>query len=276
MTRPTLCTLIFWIVAAGPSGVSAATVLYDVDFSADTIGSAPTTGNGPFPRTVPSPNTTVPALGPGVVVGSAGPLDDQPVLFDQDGSSGIYQLHLDLPASNSLDAECFFAGGTVQACTDFDPLSTHFSISFDVVVLELAPLSSTLRESRFALILDAPSVRRLDFASDGTIAVAGGSVSVFDPLAIGSYEFQTSLSVTVDVNLALDEWATSINGTELYRDSFGDAINVTRLRFGLGTTTPGAAAIDNISILAVPEPGTALLLVMGLGLLALRSSTRRS
>jgi hypothetical protein len=67
---------------------SASTLLYQVDFFSDTVGSPAMIGEGPFPRYLPSPQIDS-ALGPGVVVSSAGPLDDQPVLSDQDGSSGF-------------------------------------------------------------------------------------------------------------------------------------------------------------------------------------------
>ena len=151
---------------------------------------------------------------------------------------------------------------------------SQFSISFDLTVLDLAPLSPTLDESGFSLLLDTPDVRRLDFKHDGTIAVAGGAVSVFNPLTIGSYQRMELLAVTVNVDLALDEWSTAINGAEIYRGGFGGPTNLFSLRFGLGTRTPGAAAIDNIVVLAVPEPRAALLLALGLGVLALRGQLR--
>ena len=246
------------------------TLLYQIDFSSDALGSRPAFDLGPFPRTGPSdPLPSFPAdLDPGTVVASAGPLNDKPLLFDHTGilpfpNNDFQQLHLDLPGLNTFqpDPTCVLSGGTEQECR-FDPLSSHYEIAFDLTVLELAP------DSGFGLLLDTPAFRALTFGADGGILVNVPNGPNPGPVQIGSYELGELLQVGVEVDLIASEWATSINGTELYRDSFGNAFNVHALRFGLGTGSPGRVAIDNISVAAIPEPQTGALLSLGIAALA--------
>lgn len=234
-------------------------VFYDIDFSSDTVGAPPATSQWfeEFPRAHPSN-----AIGNLTVVEAAGPLGDQPLHFTVGPN----------PPGEHLQ--------TNQIYLDLDYFrhyTNYFEILFEATVLSLGPIVLPYNvASSFSVILDAPSVRRVDFNYDGTITKY---VSVPSPVltTIGSYTMGQKLDVAIGVNLVDDLWSIAIGGTTLHVGDFGLSSSLNPVRFGLATATiSGEAAIDNIRVVTVPEPAAGALLVLGLTILGARSPRRHA
>lgn len=206
-------------------------------------------------------------------------------------------LLYDLTFSGSNTGSYFTVFGTPSVQTSVGPLTNalvfHAVKSYDQIQLPInvkAPgydiqydvITHGLLNSNynFALLLDTPEVRRIDF--DG----GSDKISVFQPSSYGqliNFSDDQVYHFDISVNLTTARLAITINGAQEYSAPL-DATAVVSLRFSMApnngsasvTDAPGTyAAIDNVIISTVPEPGTvgfgvSMVLFAGLGVVRRR------
>src|SRR6185503_11975855 len=109
-----------------------------------------------------------------------------------------------------------------------------------------------------SVIFDTPTVVRLDFTDQGTILQNESSV--------GTFQFGQIVHITALVDLTLNQWTISRNGTQLFQGLFfhtvpaapvpPTSISFVRINFADSVALPGSpvAMIDNVRIQGIPEP----------------------
>lgn len=261
--------IVAWVL---PDSAIASRLVYDVRFTNDPIGSVPATSAGPYPRFEPSPHALSPTLPQ--VVASAGALVDRPLVYEGVGYSGSY-LSLDLEDYYYQegwpvpDFDCIFAGGSNQECTEFSRHARRFDISLDLIVFDG---SSPGNDKYFTVLLDTPTVMRLDFQMDGTVSLFdGNSGNTHD---LGTFELGELLHVGFDVDLEHDLLSITFDDDLRHFGDVGSSIALLNFRLAMGTDAVGTVAVDNLRVLAIPEPGTAALMGLGLAVLGLRRARR--
>lgn len=249
------------LVMIGAREAPAAQILYDVDFSSPlhTVGAAPAEGAGPFPRSTVSRVIFEP---PKVVASSSG-LTDQPLEFQWG------------PGEGSVDYD--------QIDFDLGIGAPGYDISFDLSVDHLEDPGPAAVTDTFTVFLDneqygssglrfVPDADTLGYPYDGRaimpFRVGGGSAG---------YDFDTPFRVRIfyDVeNSTLDIWFDAV----LVRHAdfaAGDLRDVRMSLHDLDADGSARVAVDNLLILATPEPSSLLLLWTGLLVLTERRHRTR-
>ncbi len=197
--------------------------LYDVTFSTPphTVGLPPVTGAGPAPRETPT-NIN---FGDPTVVASAGGLP-QPCAFGN-GTTGYDQLQFDVGSSSANPfpqdypryvIECYMVVGTLVGPEPYDD---------------------------YVLILDLPSVHKVEFKPDHNIlATPGGG-------AIGTWTPGVPVHVRVELDIDAQTWDIYLDGTP----AFSGAVVATELRSVrvhlTGLYANDAAALDDFKVWGV-------------------------
>jgi hypothetical protein len=134
----------------------------------------------------------------------------------------------------------------------------------------------------FGTLLDTPQVRTVNFHP---LAM---TVRTFNPLHLGgtvtSFVDDVLYHVDIHVDLSSDSWTVSVDGRSK-QSAFGSTGgDLDRVRFSLAPWHGDAVVdptvfigLDNVRISSVgvaPEPSTALLMSLGLGMLAIRGRSR--
>lgn len=227
-----------------------AALLYDITFSEPyhALGEQINTDNGPIPRYGPSEIF----WGSQIVRTSFGPLTNRPAEF--------------LPELTPMG---YFIYSQIQF--DISVLGEYpkYKLDFELCI-ENMPGEEL---DNFSITYDVPSVVRIDFENDGTIKE--------NRHIIGYYDFGDLLSMSILVDLPKNTWSISCNAEDLYTGQFFYPVPahpdlptyISSIRFNLSDDKNDAesphAAIDNIKIYGIPEPGTVL--ILGLGALFIKS-----
>ena len=215
------------------------TVLYDVDFGSPphTVGAEPVVGFGAFPRPTPTLLSVLGAAESSATVVSAfGALSDQPLVLEGDGGeSSNVTLELALP-----DAE-------------------SYHVELDLIVDALPTTADD-----FVVFIDAPSINRLVFEPTGDLRVFNSAIGTTQ--TIGTFAFDTPLSLAMDFDQLTWSWSIALNGSSLFtgpaQGPGATKIRLVLARFAPSGTNPGfrRVALDDLLVTAVPEPARALLL----------------
>ena len=226
------------------------TTYYDIDFSSPThtLGSAPTVGSG-----IDTPSSIV--FGQPTVESSLGGLTDQALVFNTTGNTNLC---------------CYY--DQIRLAMGFG--SDHYQVSFD---LSSEQFVNTESSNAFTVFFDTPQVRNVYFNNTGTISYHNPGVGSG---VIGSFADNQMLSMLIDIDLLASTWEILANGSSLFGGTFspsGDDIESIRFSFGgVNSTNHDSVGIDNILVtngesIAVPEPSSLLMLILGiLGLLFTR------
>lgn len=230
MKKTAVLSGITWLLCS--AGFSQ--VLYDINFetSDQTINHIVKTGSPPqYISNV--------MFGAPKVVTAFGGLNQQPLLFDSMGQSplgtGYYYTQIELRLTG------------LQAPT--------LDLQFD--------LGDLGNSHTFSVMFDTPQTRRFDFRA--------GQVSFSNPVkptvAIGSYAQSQDCLIDIHLNLAADTWAFYENGALLDQGvlSASGALRAVRFNYDADTSNTSGTAIDNL-IVVIPEPGSLVLSIFGLGL----------
>jgi len=235
-------------------------VLYDVDFGSaiHTVGQLVGTDSGAGPRRGPSRVV----FGDPMVVAGHGELADQPLLFAGNASSV-------LPSSRYDQIQFDVAG-----------VHDQLAMSFDLLVSG-PPGGGALGTPSLSLFVDrSGGISRIDFLPDGSVrhwnAALSSSALWFRHQADRAHHYELLVDLDAGrLTLARDDvqYVLALGPTAAGRDG-----SIMDLRFSsIGAAGQAVAALDNvvISALSMPEPGTALLLAVGLALTARRQRPKR-
>jgi hypothetical protein len=201
------------------------TQLYDVDFGTPphTVGLPPVTGTGPAPRATP---TSINFGDPTVVAGSGG-LAEQPCQFGN-GTTGYDQLQF---AVSSLHSQGF--------PVDFPT----YRVDVDMMARRLA---GPVAWDDFSLLLDLPSVHRIDFKIDNTIQASPGGL-------IGTWMMNVPVHVSVLLDIPTQTWAIALDGAQVYTGPV-TAADLRTIRVHLtGNDVSDYAAADNFGVWGIGE-----------------------
>jgi hypothetical protein len=250
VARPGCCWM--WLIGAlvSVAGTADAQLIYDVDFDGPphVVGQESATVSGNSPITRPAPTRI--SFGSPTVVTSLGTLGQRPVEFNggetiSSGNANYEQMQFAL--YDIVDA----------------PL---YRSAFDLHLDRLDP-GTVGGGDQFVVLLDANTVRRLDFSSDGLSIEPAGLPSILVPFSFG-----TRYRIDTLVDFRDSSWKVQMNGVTVYDGSIGvNDGDLRSMRFNLSDVNgdgSGLVGLDNFRLIAIPEPGTAFLVSIGLGLLA--------
>ena len=208
-------------------------------------------------------------------------------LFTAASASALELYNLDFTSPEVGTYQTTFGSPTVQSSVGpfTDALVFHAVTGYDQIQLDLnkaaglrydihyAVLVHNLLNSQygFSVILDTPEVRTVNFS--GT----NNTLSIFQPGVIGPFQSFVNDQVyhfDINVNLVTNNWTVAVNGASFYNNTF-NATSLQDLRFGMAPNTSGAtnaptvyAALDNVVINVVPEPGPGAVLAFAAALAA--------
>jgi hypothetical protein len=264
LVLPLLGLLLF---RAAPTFALPLTVV-DIDFDGVPTGaSPPLSGTGP----VPLPNDRLVAMN----FGAARAVD---------GVAGMdHPLQL-LPTQNVTTnfnySQALAFNGPVGGL-----IHTHL-ISMDMYLSGFAKRGAATSRSvdEFSILFDLPSVRRLDFTTDGSVGQIsyGGT-----PVYVGNFSFDEVHHLAIYLDTASATWSAWLDGNVLFADvlffnpsavEFLGAVRI-HLTDDAQLANVPAAFVDNIVVthspVLVPEPST-LALCLGAGVLLLPLAKRRA
>lgn len=226
--------------------------LFDVNFSADTVGSQPVTSAAPSGTTAVNPTSIWTGSGPGAT----------DILVAQDYTAGTATLAGNsavFTSDGSRALELTFAGNVNDFVQDQD-----YRLSFDMLI------SSSSMSGGWSLHLYDVSYNTqgyLYFASNGTLELVSGSNSVG---ISNAWQAEQVLSFTVDMLYSVGKMTLSINDATPWEVDLGTLPSPAGVR-SFAFSRPGANsfefAVTDIAGAAVPEPSTVLLLLLCGGLL---------
>lgn len=222
-------------------------VLYNINFNNQPANSLVQTGAPP--QFISSINFGTPT-----VVSSFGGLHDQPLRFGLGGPAPAYpdtiQLNFSTPPRTSLD------------------------LSFDFTSVGL--VGGSIEKSESFGIIGAGS-DFLDFGSNGLIFAPNGQSG--QPLILGNFTDNETFRILIHMDVPHQKCTVYKDGVMLGQGAFPSLLGTNNVfRFNHGTNTrlgSGAVGIDNILLVAVPEPS--VLALAGLaGLAVLTRKCRRT
>jgi hypothetical protein len=148
----------------------------------------------------------------------------------------------------------------------------RYDIHYDALVHNL--LSS---QYSFGILLDTPDVHSLDFH--------GGlnQLQVYQPYLeenVGAFANDQAYHFDISVDLVAQQWSIAVDGVQVFSNAL-DETSLQDIRFNIGPTvlgTPNApgvyAALDNVVVTVVPEPGFVSFCVLGVMTFAFRICSR--
>jgi len=235
-------------------------VLYDVDFQSPlhALGSTVGVDWAAAPRSGPSQVV----FGDPMVVAQHGELTDQPLLFVGNADSRRPADRYD------------------QIQFDLAEYHEQIAMSFDLLVAG-PPAAGTLGTPSLSLFVDrSGGISRIDFLPDGTVRRWDPALTASTlwfrhrPGRAQHYELLVDLEAEL-ITLVQDDvrHVLALGPTAAGRDG---AVMDLRLS-SIGAEGQAIAALDNVVIsgMSVPEPGTALLLTLGLAMTAWRHRVQR-
>lgn len=183
---------------------------------------------------------------------------------------GTYQTIFGSPTVQSsvgpfTDALVFHAVSSYdQIRLPINTAGSRYDIHYDVYVHSL--LNSNYD---FGLYLDTPEIRTVDFNG------LSNQLSVFQPgggASLGNFLNDTVYHFDIAINLTANTWSVAVNGLTRYSSAFA-ATSLQSLRFSMAPAVGGTgnvpatyAAIDNVVVNVVPEPGSGTVLALAAGL----------
>ncbi len=236
-TVPPWFACLFILVAA--DRLQATTILYSVDFSGPehVVGESPMLGSGPVPRTGPTfvgrPGGSK-FSGAVTVSNGFGPLTDRPLLLE---------------AVDTVDGDTFFDGVAMTFRLDdltlLRPTDWLLVAGMDVVIDDISGSEG------LGLFIDLPSFLGIGFERTGAITVRLPG----DDLVVGEYVPGELTHVDFRFYRAAQTWSVLIDGTQVYAVSaIGSNPRQMRVVLVSSSANPARAYVDNIRIVAVPEP----------------------
>lgn len=181
---------------------------------------------------------------------------------------GSYQTVFGSPSVQSSVGP-FSSALMFHAVTTYDQIrlpieiaAPRYEIQYDVLVHNVVN-----SQYSFNILLDTPEVRTLDFH--------GGlnTIYVFQPYGsatLATLSNDRVYHVGISVNLPANLWTVSLDGVQEFASPI-NASSLQAIRFNMSPWIGGAgnapgtyAALDNVTIEAVPEPGSGALASMGL------------
>jgi hypothetical protein len=222
-------------------------VLYNINFDGQPANEVVQTG--------PAPNNVTSILdGSPTVVPSFGGLMNQPLRLNMslaNGPSFYYdQIQLDMPQIHP----------------------PAIDLSFDFTSSGLVG-----SRGRFAVTFDTPTVRNIEFNNQGTIFAF---IPPSPNTTLGSFADGETFHFGAHLDLVNHQMSVFKNGVLMGTSSFSPENYISDIRFiyglqsGVGGPDSGGVGIDNILVVAVPEPASLSLVAAVLGLVFLRKKLR--
>ena len=197
-------------------------MLYDVAFGSpqNTVSLPPATGSETYPRNTPSEIV----FGQPRVVSEYYDLDDQPCEF------GGYEMKYP-----GYDQISFY----VEKNYDILDRFSVYRIEMDIVV---GAIEGITQYEEFTILLDTPSVRRIDFKADGTVAAYGSGNSSF-----AQYEFEKIVKVKIIVDKKNKQITYDVNNQTYTQADIVPMLRTIRLNMHSASVN-STVAVDNIRI----------------------------
>lgn len=215
-------------------------LLYDADFNDFTVGEPVPEDGGPYPRNAPSHVAYFTPSLPYVVDSALG-LEDQPVLLDADPGICCEQV--------------IFEAGELFVSTFGAPI---YRLDVDLSITG-ATIDGFIPNDA-VLFLDLPSIFTIRFGADGHGEIFA---SDFD------YSEGVPFHLTAIVDFSEREWQVWIGETLLAGLlDYSGWTDLASVRLSVDSSP--IVALDNFQLWAIPEPGTAALVLLGLLALGVR------
>jgi hypothetical protein len=232
------------------SSLRAGDLLYDIDFSSplNQVGSQMTINSG---GSVPFRTASESKFGEQIVMSQWGALNEQPAVLVP-GKSGSLTLY-----------------GYSQIVLNMSQFNYQaYKINFDLCITQL----NQGTWDGFDFMLDVPVTTPVSFENDGRI------LADFQ-YPVGRFSLNEKINVSVLVDLLKNTWSIQCNSNSYSGQFFYPypvhptlPTSINSIRFNLaddfGDNIVSGAAIDNIKVYGIPEPGKFLL--VGIGGLLLR------
>lgn len=195
-------------------------------------------------------------------------LDGSPMVVPSFGGLAHQPLELNMSISNG---PAFYYDQIELAMPQIHPPA--IDVSFDFTSSGLVG-----SRGRFSVVFDTPSVRNIEFNNQGTI------FALIPPLpdtTLGSFADGETFHFGAHLDLVNHEMSVFKNGVLMGTAPFIPDNYISDIRFvyglqsGVGGPDAGGVGIDNILVVAVPEPGYLSFLAVGIGLVAFWKKRRR-
>jgi hypothetical protein len=182
---------------------------------------------------------------------------------------GIYETVFGSPSVQSSVGP-FTDALVFHAVTFYDQIRLPINLSAPRYNIQYDVFTHNLLNSQYAftMLLDTPEVRNVGF--HGVL----NDIYAYQPFVgvvnLGPFANDQVYHLEISIDLAANLWSVAVDGTQKFSHTI-DASGLESIRFSMAPWTVGAsnapgtyAALDNVTVNAIPEPSSAALVVTGL------------